>query len=124
MRASTCLDCAADGKPLSGDMAAFEGAIRSMGLVAAPSSVGTHADANTKRAAVDCFGEWSATRPLSVESSRPTRDRVVVVETIYAYRRSELQAMYAKFEADNGTFAPVYATSFFLAWQSRASYLT
>jgi hypothetical protein len=57
---------------------------------------------------------------LSVESSRPMRDRVVVVETIYAYRRSELQAMYAKFEADNGGYAP----SFFLAWQSRASYLT
>jgi hypothetical protein len=45
--------------------------------------VGTPADANPKRAAVDRFGEWSTTRPLSVESSRPTRDRVVVVETTY-----------------------------------------
>jgi transposase len=70
-------------KPLSGDLAAFAGATRSTGLIAAPSSVGTHADANTKRAAVDCFGEWSTTRPLSVESSRPTGDRVVAVETTY-----------------------------------------
>jgi len=54
---------AAGGKPLSGDLAAFQGATRFAVLVTAPSSVGTRADANTECAAVDSLGEWFTTRP-------------------------------------------------------------
>jgi hypothetical protein len=37
-------------------------------FVAAPSSVGSHADANTECVAVDSLGEWPRARPLPVES--------------------------------------------------------
>ena len=74
---------AADGKPLSGYLAAFEGATRSASLVTAPSSVGTPADANTKCAAVDSLGEWSTTRPLLVEPRRTKHDRVVAAGATY-----------------------------------------
>src|SRR6202035_940010 len=70
---------AAGGKSLSGDLAAFEGAAGSTGLVAASSSVGTHADAGTKCAAVDCPGEWSTARHLPVEPRRTKQDRSIAV---------------------------------------------
>ena len=66
---------AAGGKPLSGDLDAFQGATGSAVFVAAPSSMGTHADANPKCAASHCSGEWSPTRIFPVDSSRATRDR-------------------------------------------------
>jgi hypothetical protein len=58
---------AVGGKPLSDDLAAFEGATGSAVLVAAPSSVGKDADADTECAAVDSPGEWSTARPLPME---------------------------------------------------------
>jgi hypothetical protein len=57
----------------SGDLVTSERTLRFAGLVEAPSSVGTPADANTKRAASNCLSEWSTTRTLFVDSSRPTR---------------------------------------------------
>jgi len=68
---------------LSSDLAAFEGATRSAGFVAAPSSVGTDADANTKCAAGDCLGEWFTTRSLSMEPRRTEHDRVFAVGAPY-----------------------------------------
>jgi hypothetical protein len=63
--------------------------------------VGKDADANTKCAAVDSLGEWFTTRPRSVEPRRQnTRSRSLPLAPHTAYRRSELQAMYAKFEAE------------------------
>src|SRR5436190_1544727 len=59
------------------DLAAFQGATRSAGFVAAPSSVGTHTDANTKCTAGDCLGEWSTTRPRPVEPGRTKNHSVV-----------------------------------------------
>ena len=55
----------------------------SAGFVAAPSSVGTNADARTECAAGDCLGQWSATRPFSVEPRRTTHDRVVAAGSAY-----------------------------------------
>src|SRR5208283_5172835 len=74
---------AAGGKPFSEDLAAFEGATRSAGLVAASSSVGTHTDANTKCSAGDCLGEWSTTRSLAVEPGRTKQDSGVAVGATY-----------------------------------------
>lgn len=68
----------AGGKSLSGDQAAFERATGSAVFVAAPSSVGMHADANTKCAADDCLGEWFTMGSLSVESNRPTHGNPLV----------------------------------------------
>src|SRR4029077_18408375 len=65
---------AADGKPLSGDLVAFQRATGSAVLVAAPSSVGSHADANTECAAVDRPGEWSPPRPCPMEPRRTKPD--------------------------------------------------
>jgi len=63
--------------------------------------VGTHADANTKRAAVDCFGEWSTTRTgLWTQAGQQAIASLPFGATHTAYRRSELQAMYIKFEAE------------------------
>jgi hypothetical protein len=73
----------AGGRPLSGDLAAFKGTTRSTGLVAAPSSVGTDADPNTKCAAVYGLGEWFATTNLVVESGRTKQDRSVAVGAPY-----------------------------------------
>src|SRR4029077_9760416 len=75
---------AAGGKPLSGDLVAFEGATRSAVLVEAPSSVGAHADASTECTAGDCLGEWSTARPLAVEPRRTKHDRVIATDATYS----------------------------------------
>jgi hypothetical protein len=46
-------------------------------FVAAPPSVGTPADAHPKCPTVNCVGEWSTTRSLSVEPGRTKHDRVI-----------------------------------------------
>ena len=48
-------------------------------LIAAPPSVGAPAGQNTKCAAGHGLGEWPATRFLTVDSGRPTGDRVFAV---------------------------------------------
>jgi hypothetical protein len=63
--------------------AAFEGATGSAVLVEAPSSMGTHAHANTECAAVDSLGEWSTTRPLLVEPRRTKHDRVIAARATH-----------------------------------------
>ena len=61
--------------PVRVGIEATQGVARSTGIVAAPSSVGTHTDANPKCAASYSLGEWSATRTCPVDSSRATGDR-------------------------------------------------
>jgi len=51
------------------------------GLVAASSSVGTPADANTKCVAVHSPGEWPTTRHGPVEPRRTKQNRIVAVGT-------------------------------------------
>ena len=60
-----------------------QGATGSAVFVAAPSSVGTNADANTKCAAVHSPGEWSTTRYCPVEPRRTKQDRIVAVDAPY-----------------------------------------
>jgi hypothetical protein len=85
----------AGGKSLSGDLAAFEGATGSAGLVAASSSVGTHANALQSIALANGLRRgpslWSQAGQHTI-ASLPLAPHT-------AYRRSELQAMYEKFEA-------------------------
>jgi hypothetical protein len=69
------------GRAFSGDLVIYERTVRPAGLIAAPSSVGAHADPNTKCAAGNCLSQWSPTRLLSMDSSRPIRDRVSAVVT-------------------------------------------
>jgi transposase len=71
------------GKSLSGDLAAFERATGSAVFVAAPSSVGKDADANTKCAEVDSLGEWSTARYCPVEPRRTKHDRIAAVDAPY-----------------------------------------
>jgi hypothetical protein len=74
---------AAGRKSLSGDLVTYQGATGSAVFVAAPSSVGTHADANTKCVAADSPGEWSPPRHRPMEPRRTKPDRLVVVGTPY-----------------------------------------
>src|SRR5215469_11998579 len=69
----------AGGKALSGDLVAHEGTARSTGLGAASSSVGAHTNADPKRAAGHCLGQWLTTRSESVELRRAGQDRLLVV---------------------------------------------
>ena len=61
---------AVGGKPLSFDLAAFEGASGSARLIATPSSVGTDANASAERAAGHCLGKRATARSVAMESSR------------------------------------------------------
>src|SRR5262249_50629817 len=69
----------AGGKAPSGDLVAHEGTARSTGLGAASSSVGAHTNADPKRAAGHCLGQWLTTRSESVELRRAGQDRLLAV---------------------------------------------
>ena len=84
------------GKTVSEDLAAQQGTTRSAGLVAASSSVGAHTDANTKCAAGDCLSEWVAARSWLWSQDGQSKIAALPLAPHAAYRRSELQAMYAK----------------------------
>jgi hypothetical protein len=61
------------------DLAAFEGASGSAGLIATPSSVGTDANASAERAAGHCLGKRATARSVAMESSRTRQAGVFVV---------------------------------------------
>jgi transposase len=58
--------------------------------------VGTHTDANTKCTAGDGLGEWSTTRPALWSQDGQRTIASLPFAPHAAYRRSELQAIYAK----------------------------
>ena len=89
----------ASRKSLPSDLVTYERTLGFADLIAAPASVGVPAGQNSKCVAGHCLGEWSPARLLTVDPSRPTRDRVLPRSPHAAYRRNELQAMYRKFES-------------------------
>src|SRR5262249_11348847 len=64
---------------LSEDLVTHERKVRSLSLSSAPTPVGVPAGQNTKCTTGHCPGQWSPTRLFSVDTSRPTRDRVFAV---------------------------------------------
>jgi transposase len=69
------------------------------GLGAAPPPVGAHTNADPKRAAGHCLGQWLTTRSESVELRRASEDRVLAIAApCFLSRRSMLQEMYRKME--------------------------
>src|ERR1700677_1276818 len=64
-------------KPFSFDLATFAGTAGSPSVALAPSSVGTTANPDTERVAVDCTGEWCTARKFAVERKRASSDRLV-----------------------------------------------
>jgi len=95
---------AAGEKRFPSDLAAFEGTAGSPGVALTPSSVGTPAHADTERVAGHRTGEWFKAEGVPLlERKADTGHRVVPLATHTAQRRSELQAMYARFRSGNRT---------------------
>src|SRR5580658_1537003 len=65
----------AGGRPFSGALISYEGALKPACIRAAASSVGSDADAKTKCAAGYCLGQWFTTRSCRLEPRRAKHPR-------------------------------------------------